>query len=380
MAGVVVVGSGVFGAWCALELARAGHRVTLVDAYGPGNGRASSTDHSRVLRAGYGKDAIYSEWAVRSAERWHWLSGEAGTPLFERTGALFLGEPGQQYIRETHATLSSLGIPAEWLETTDINRLWPQIETAGLGPAVYEPSAGVLRARTGVRALVRVAVERYRVIYATGCIAPIDEARRTPMLEATTGQRVEAEAYVIACGPWLPRLLPQSIADRVRATRQEVLYFGIPPGEKRHGIEQLPVWIDFGAGLYGIPDFDGYGFKVGIDRHGPPIDPDTADRVVDLEIVRSTANWLSTRFPAMADAPLVDARVCQYESSSTGDFIIDRHPAWSNVWIVGGGSGHGFKHGPAVGRYVADLVDGRVAPIPRFALATKGEVAERSVF
>jgi glycine/D-amino acid oxidase-like deaminating enzyme len=380
MAHVLVVGAGVFGAWSALELARAGHQVTLVDAYGPGNGRASSADHSRVMRAGYGRDAIYSEWAVHSCDRWLWLSAEAGTPLFEQTGALFMGAPGHEYIRETHATLSSLGIPVEWLDTMDVDRRWPQIATTGLGPAVYEPSAGVLRARPGVRAVVKVAIERYQVIYATACVSPLDESRSTPMVDAVSGQRLDADAYVIACGPWLPGVLPAAVGDRIRATRQEVLYFGIPPGDKRHGVEQLPVWIDFGAGLYGIPDFDGYGFKVGIDRHGPPLDPGTADRLADPEIVSSTRSWLSTRFPAMAGAPLVDARVCQYESSSTGDFIIDRHPAWPNVWIVGGGSGHGFKHGPAVGRYVADLIDGRIAPNPRFALETKTGEAERTVY
>ena len=110
------------------------------------------------------------------------------------------------------------------------------------------------------------------------------------------------------------------------------------------------------------------------------IDPDTADRVVDEEVVRSTARWLSTRFPALAAAPLVDSRVCQYESTCTGDFIIDRHPAWPNVWIVGGGSGHGFKHGPAVGRHVVDLIEERCTTEPRFALAGKTGAAERAVY
>ena len=380
MTDIVVVGAGVFGAWSALELARAGHRVRLLDAYGPGNGRASSADYSRVLRAGYGADAIYSEWAVLSREQWLWLSAETGTPLFEQTGALFMGEPGHGYIRETHGVLSALGIGVEWLDPSDISRRWPQISTQGIGPAVYEPHAGVLRARVGVRVAVQLAVERYRANYLTACVGPLDESRATPTLETMSGERLEAEAYVLACGPWLPRVLPQTVGNRIRPTRQEVLYFGCPPGDDRHSAERLPVWIDFGAGLYGIPDFDGNGFKVGIDRHGPRIDPDTADRFVDDEVVRSTARWLSTRFPAMADAPLVDSRVCQYESTSTGHFIIDRHPAWPNVWIVGGGSGHGFKHGPAVGRHVVDLIEERCTIEPRFALAGKTGTAERAVF
>jgi monomeric sarcosine oxidase len=380
MAKTIVVGAGAFGAWSALELAMAGHRVTLVDAYGPGNGRASSADHSRVIRAGYGADAMYSHWATASLDRWQWLSHEAGVPLFERTGALFMGPPGHDYIRQTHDTLSTLGLGAEWMDPAAVASRWPQIAIGGLGPAVYEPDAGVLRARACVRAAVRLAVDRYGVTYRTALVQPVDEARRTLALEAAGGEQLAADAYVFACGPWLPAVFPWAVGPRIRPTRQEVLYFGVPAGSDRFAAKRLPVWIDFASGLYGIPDVDGHGFKVGIDRHGSSIDPDTADRVVDPAIVAVTRQWLASRFPAMAGAPLVDARVCQYENTCTGDFILDRHPAWSHVWIAGGGSGHGFKHGPAVGRYVAELVDERGTAHPRFALAAKTALAQRAVF
>jgi glycine/D-amino acid oxidase-like deaminating enzyme len=296
--------------------------------------------------------------------------------LFERTGALFMGEPDHDYVRATRDTLLALGISVEWLTPADIDRRWPQIATGGLGPAAFETDAGALRARVGVRTAVAIGVERYGLDYVTTGVAPLDETRAAAVVHTATGERLEADGYVFACGPWLPRIFPDAVGDRIRATRQELLYFGTPPGDDRHSVERLPVWIDFGAGLYGIPDMDGVGFKIGIDRHGPPIDPDTTDRLVDAAIVAKTRRWLSSRFPAMADAPLLDSRVCQYESTCTGDFIIDRHPAWSNVWVVGGGSGHGFKHGPAVGRYVADLIAGSNTPEPRFALAGKPGKAE----
>jgi glycine/D-amino acid oxidase-like deaminating enzyme len=175
-------------------------------------------------------------------------------------------------------------------------------------------------------------------------------------------------------------LLPQSVGARIRPTRQEVLHFGVPPGDDRFSLDRLPVWIDFQAGLYGIPDLDARGFKVGIDRHGAAIDPDRDDRIVDPGLVDRTRAWLATRFPGLGDAPLVDGRVCQYENTSTGDFIIDRHPHWPNVWIAGGGSGHGFKHGPAVGREVAALIAGDTTVQSRFALASKHTSAARAVF
>jgi glycine/D-amino acid oxidase-like deaminating enzyme len=238
----------------------------------------------------------------------------------------------------------------------------------------------VIRAKVALQALATLTRTRSEVVYQCAAIEPLDEQRRSVRVVQSNGGIIEADLYVLACGPWLSRLLPVAVGPRLRVTRQEVLYFGLPPGDRRHAIPDLPVWIDFGAGLYGIPDLDAQGFKVGIDRHGPLIDPDRLDRVVDVPIVRDTRAWIARRFPGLADAPLVDARVCQYENTSSGNFIIDRHPAWSNVWIVGGGSGHGFKHGPAVGRHVAALIAGEGVAQPRFSLASKTTGAERAVY
>ena len=378
MTDVTVVGAGVFGAWIALRLAENNNRVTLIDAYGPANGRASSADHSRVIRAGYGRDAFYSRWAAASRRDWEWLSNTTGQTLQTTTGALFMGELDNSYISDSFATLTSLGQPAEWLTPAELAVRFPQIEVRGLGPALFEPNAGVLRARAAVRAAVTLA--HSHVAYRVAAVAPLDERASEPCVMTTTGDRLNADLFVFACGAWLPKLFPTAVGPRIRATRQEVLYFGVPAGDRRFSADELPVWIDFAAGVYGIPDVDGRGFKVGIDRHGPVIDPDGVDRIVTADCVEATRDWIATRFPGLASAPLVDSRVCPYENTSSGDFIIDRHPAWPNVWVVGGGSGHGFKHGPAVGRYVADLIDGAIAPDARFALASKTTIHNRVVY
>ena len=91
-------------------------------------------------------------------------------------------------------------------------------------------------------------------------------------------------------------------------------------------------------------------------------------------------SFLSQRFPALADAPLVESKVCQYENTSSGDFLIDRHPEFPNLWLIGGGSGHGFKHGPAVGEYVARMADGATEAETRFSLATKTRDIKRTVY
>ena len=377
---VVVVGAGVFGSWSAKFLADAGHEVTLVDAYGPANGRSSSADYTRVIRTGYGADEIYSRWASESLHDWQWLCEATGQPLLARTGALFMGEPGSQYVQDTYRTLHRLGIEVDLMDPERLHQQFPQISVARLGATVFEPRAGVIRARAAVQALVGLLVRSSAVSYAQIQVQPLDEQSASCVLITSEGATLQADAYVCACGPWLPKFLPLAVGRRVRVTRQEVLYFGTPPGAAQFSASRLPVWIDFAAGLYGISDLDALGFKVGIDRHGPEIDPDTIDRIVEPDVVDGTRQWLGRRFPGLQETPLVDARVCQYENTSSGDFIVDRHPAWPHCWIVGGGSGHGFKHGPAVGRHVAALVDQSVEVNARFALATKSTAAARAVF
>jgi sarcosine oxidase len=159
-----------------------------------------------------------------------------------------------------------------------------------------------------------------------------------------------------------------------------VVYFGTPAGDDRFAARRWPAWIDFPAGIYGTPDVEGRGVKVGIDAHGPAIDPDGDDRVPDGESIARARAWLAHRLPALADAPVVEARVCQYENTATGDFLIDRHPDDNRLLIVGGGSGHGFKHGPAVGERAARMILDEVEPEPRFALEGKTTVARRSVY
>ena len=376
---VVVVGAGVFGAWSALRLARAGWHVTLVDAYGPANGRASSSDHSRVIRAGYGAAELYTRWATESLADWHWLARHTGRPLVEECGALFLGDTGSPHLEETAQTLAIAGVAHERLTASAVASRFPQIGVIGLGEAVLESRGGVLRARQSVQAAVAAAVG-YGARYEQARVQPLDESTDRPVIRLQTGGALEADHYVFACGPWLPALFPRAVGGRIRATRQEVLYFGVPAGDVRFGIARLPVWIDFAAGLYGIPDLDAHGFKVGIDHHGAAIDPDVADRLVGEDAVLTTRAFFARRFPALLQAPLVDAHVCQYENTSTGDFIIDRHPQWAHVWVVGGGSGHGFKHGPAVGKHVTDLLAGRVEVDPRFALAGKAVEAARAIY
>ena len=216
----------------------------------------------------------------------------------------------------------------------------------------------------------------------------VEEAIRPPSptngrlnsIETTSGNEIVAGQFVFACGPWLPKLFPDLLGELIHVTRQEVCFFGVPPGDERFKPGPLPAWIDFNDLVYGLPNLDGHGFKIAIDAHGPQFDPDTGERVVSASGLKAARDYLARRVPLLADAPVTETRVCQYENTSNGDFLVDRHPARENVWLVGGGSGHGFKHGPVVGEYVAEMMNGTGTPEPRFSLATKQKVQERKVY
>jgi len=179
-----------------------------------------------------------------------------------------------------------------------------------------------------------------------------------------------ADRYVFACGPWLGKVFPDVMGDKIRPTRQEVFFFGTAAGDVRFNPEKMPIWVDHGERFfYGFPVVARRGFKIADDTRGPLFDPTNGQREASAEGLASARQHLGLRFPALKDAPLLESRVCQYENSPDQNFIMDRHPRAANVWLLGGGSGHGFKHGPAVGEMVAALVMTEKAPNPLFALS-----------
>lgn len=379
---VVVVGAGVFGAWTAVHLLRGGHRVTLIDAWGPAHSRASSGGESRMTRAAYGKDAIYARMALDSLKEWKALGQSSGTPVFHETGVLFFFASQHDYARDSLAAHKELGLPTQALGRAEMARRFPMIDFDGIEVGIFEPGFGVLMARRAVRTLVEQFV-RLGGSYMTGAALPPDSPRRDKLgsLRLRSGQRIEADSFVFALGPWLPRLFPDVIGSRIQPTRQEVFFFAPPAGDRRFLASAMPGWADFNGGdvYYGMPDIDSRGIKFAHDAHGAEVDPDTQSRRPSDAALAEIVAFRDRRFPLLRGAPLTEARVCQYENSSNGDFLIDFHPHLPNVLLVGGGSGHGFKHGPEVGRYAAARLLGLVSPEPRFGLATKAETHKREI-
>jgi glycine/D-amino acid oxidase-like deaminating enzyme len=299
-----------------------------------------------------------------------------------RTGVLWLAREDDPYAVHSARTLQQLGVPFEQLSRADLERRYPQIAFGSVTWGILEPDSGALMARRAVQRVVQAVLSR-GADYMPEAVEALSSPAVNTRLEAVTtrsGLRLRAGHFIFACGPWLPKLFPDLLHDRIHPTRQEVFFFGIDPGDRRFAPPLLPAWIDFGEEMYGIPDLEHRGMKIAPDRHGPLFDPDSGERVVTTEGLSAVRRFLAHRFPGLKDAPLLETRVCQYENTANGDFLIDRHPAFDNVWLVGGGSGHGFKHGPALGEYVAARVVEGGSVEPRFTLATKGTVHKRAVF
>ncbi len=345
----IVVGAGVFGSATARSLAGRGWEVTLVEQYVPGTVRAASGGDTRLLRMAHGDVDWYANLAYAARSQWLELQAQTGTRIWEPVGVAWFAHSEDGFEARSRDALDRLGIPNEWLQPGDARSLFPSLNVDDLAGVLWEPEAGVLHARRATQLLAEDA-ERRGATIETRRIAP--------------GDNPEADAVVWACGAWLPSLFPHLVD--ITLSRRDVLFFG-GDGSWRN----TPGFCDYDAPFYGHGEIGGLGVKVAPDFPGDPIDPDTLDRVPSAQRQEEARAYAAHRFPALADAPIVGARVCQYALTHDTHFLFAQHPANASWWILGGGSGHGFKHGPALGDYVADCVEGRRPPEAFHALGAR---------
>jgi glycine/D-amino acid oxidase-like deaminating enzyme len=371
---IAVIGAGAFGGWTALYLLRRGARVTLLDAWGPGNSRASSGGETRVIRGTYGPNQPYTKMAARATQLWKENEKRWNMKLIHQTGVLWMVTAGDDHFeRESLPMLRDAGIAYQELSVPEMATLWPQINLEGVQWGIYEPDGGFLTARVACQAVLDGFLAEGGE-YKQAAVASGDlDGGKWGGLALSDGSKLNAEQYVFACGPWLGKLFPETVGNLIRATKQDVFFFGTTAGDSRFNETKLPVWADHrDRFIYGIPGNGGRGFKVADDTRGPEFDPTSGERTVSPDGLKVIRDYIAFRFPALKDAPLLETRVCQYENSPDNNFIIDRHPGRENVWLLGGGSGHGFKHGPALGEMVAGWVLEHKGPDADFGLGRFG--------
>lgn len=366
---VIVVGAGAFGGWTALELRERGARVTLVDLYGPGNPRASSGDENRLIRAAYGDREIYTRWASEAFDLWHERQEQFGRRLIYANGGLRAVTPAA--LAAQRPIFERLGLVHEVLTPDEVHARWPQIRYDDVDTIIFERKAGAVKARESMIAVAE-AFERLGGQVKIGRAELASGAGRAASV-LVDGEPLPAGEVVLAAGPWLPRLLPSLLGERIRTPRREIFYIGSPPGDHRYRWEHLPNLSDPLA--YTASDTD-YGVKVAARLANVAMDPDEGERMPSTFLADQVRDYVARRMPGLVGQPIVAARVCQTEYTDNGHFLIDRHPDHDNVWIAGGGSGHAFKMGPKLGRYVADRVTEGGVSRPDddalFALASHG--------
>lgn len=347
------------GIWTAIALREWGFAVTILDAHGLGNALSSSGGETRISRSGHGTDSFYPRWQRHSLDGWVRFAEEVGhRDLVRGGGFVWLAGDRDEHERNSASVLEALAVPFEWWTPDDLSARMPVFSSAGLAGALYEPEAVVVMARDAMRSLADHAValgvdtRRAHVLPPGRFDVEGDQLRR---IRADDGDVVAADVFVFACGPWLPGLLPGILDDEIEVTRQEVAFVSPPPGASVFDFPATPGWAESSAAVFGLGSVDHRGVQIAGDRLGIPFNPETGDRseARDRELIQ---RYVRHRLPQLAERPVAEVRVCQYESTPDGHFLIDQHPACTNVWFAGGGSGHAFKHGPVIGEYVAALI------------------------
>lgn len=360
---VAVVGAGAFGGWTALHLLRAGYHVTLIDAWGAGNSRSSSGDETRVIRSTYGDNEFYFDLNVRALEIWKDCQRQWNKQLFYNTGVVWFC-----YQEKTPLVDASIPFAAKhkmeynYLSLDELRRKYPIVNTADLHHGWFDPFGGYLKARESCQAVAEAFV-REGGKFVQAYVRPVVDRG---LIELSTGEVLTADLYIYACGSWLGQLFPNELGSLITCTKQEAYYFGVPAANAR-AFDEFPVWVDVDGDdyYYGIPGNASRGFKLGVDKRGELFDPTNGDRTLNPAVLDKARAFIGHRFPPLKGAPLAESRVCPYENSPDGNFLLAQHPEAANIWFLGGGSGHGFKHGPALGELVMNVVKG-AAPFALF--------------
>jgi sarcosine oxidase len=300
---IAVVGAGAFGGWTALYLLRGGARVTLLDAWGPGNSRSSSGGETRVIRGAYGPDQPYTKLAARALDLWKHHQAQWKRKFFFPIGVLWMVEGDGAFERGSLPFLKEAGIPFEQIAGNKLARRWPQISFENVECGIYEPQSGYLLARASAQAVVdQFVAEGGEYREATVAAQDLDSGqwKMLTLSDAPDSNRASlaADRYLFACGPWLGKLFPRTVGPHFISTKQDVFFFGTPAGDPRYDEGNVPVWADHSEHfMYGIPGNQGRGFKMADDTRGPEFDPTSGQRLVSDDRMAAARRYLAYRFP-----------------------------------------------------------------------------------
>jgi len=349
----------------ALELRRRGWTVTLLDPHPLPFEGAASTDVSKLIRMDYGSDVLYHELAESALEGWDRWNREWPRPLYHEDGLLVLSKgpmvPGG-FEHESRRVLGERGHRTERMTTALLADRHPAWRGDAYQDGYFNPRAGWAESGAVVERLVALCHEAGVAFRTDGMTAGgllLGTGGSVQGVSTSTGREITAERVVVCAGAWTPTLLPW-LADKMRAVAQPVLHFGVDD-PAQFGGRVFPPWTAdiANSGWYGFPALADGRLKLGHHGTGTSAHPDRRGGVGEDHVSKARA-FLREALPRLADAPLVDRRVCFYCDTPDGDFLIGEDPERPGLVVAGGGSGHAFKFAPVLGGLVADASEHRV--------------------
>lgn len=360
----IIIGLGAMGSAAAAHLARRGGRVLGIEQFALGHSRGSSHGHSRMIRMCYYEHPDYVPLLRRAYELWRWTERTTGRPLLHITGGVYIGPPGSEAVNGAAVAAATHRLDHERLDRAALAARFPQFHVPEDHSGLFEPLAGYIVPEDAIEAHQSLARASGATLHENERVVSYraDGAR---VRVVTSRAEYDADRVVFACGAWATRVITD-LGIEVRATRQ-ILGWVRPGNPELFAPGTCPVWAidcprDDGAGgvrsglYYGFPMNAGGtpGFKIARHAAGPTTDPDTDDFTPRPEDEADFRPALRAFMPD-ADGPLLSMRICMYENSPDGHFIVDRHPKIPNVIIACGFSGHGFKFMPVIGEVLADM-------------------------
>lgn len=352
-----IVGAGIFGASAALELARRGHDVVLVDKGPVPHPDASSTDISKLVRLDYGADAFYTELMERALAGWRELNEGWERPLFHETGIAVLSSeplaPGS-FELESLRLLEARAHSVERLDAVAIRERFPQFCTGRYVDGYFNPQGGWAESGEVVRRFVQAATE-------AGVRLLVGQIELSGDRVHVQGRPLDVEQTVIAAGAFTPLLLPE-LAPALAVVGQPVTHFAPEAASSFAPPSFVPWAADIAStGWYGFPVTDRGVVKVA--NHGPGVVTDPrGPRPLPEDAEARCRAFAAGSLPRLAEAKVVGGRLCLYCDSFDGDLWIARHPEREDLVVAAGGSGHGFKFAPLLGAMIADEVEERSVP------------------
>jgi len=344
---IIVVGAGLMGTSAALELARRGHRVTVLEQFDAGHSRGSSHGPTRIFRFSY-QDPVYVELALEGWRDWQRLERDLGAAVVEPTGGIDIGEGAALCAQ----ALSECGVVFEELDAKEILERF-DLHVAADSYGIFQESTGVIAASKVIASqahLASLAGAEFRYGVKVRSISPGPDGVEVVVEDGS----ITSERAVVGAGAWTRQLAQTAkIELPLLVTKEQVAYFSIA--------RDLPVIIDWNEPThYLVPKrHEAAGIRVGLHHHGGEVDPDLGPFEPTDDGIEEVTSWLEGISGQKPE--LIAGETCLYTNAPNEDFVFAQD---GPLLVVSACSGHGFKFGPRMGRAAADLIEDKDPGLP----------------